>query len=80
MALKKSKIKLAETGQFSKMFLDYIGGSATLHHFYSYEPQIESFQQAIDDKAKEPTNRLLLATVLKEQYAQISNQEFQKKT
>lgn len=79
MALKKTKIALAETGQFSKLFLDYINEDAALRCFYSYETKIGAFQHAIDDKFKENTNRELLANVLKEQYTQITDCEIQKK-
>jgi bacillithiol biosynthesis cysteine-adding enzyme BshC len=71
MTFKKSKITLVETGQFSKLFLDYINEDAVLSKFYSYEPKIEAFQRVIDDKSKENTNRSLLVTILKEQYSKI---------
>ncbi len=77
MTFKKSKITLAQTGQFSKLFLDYINGDDILRKFYSYEPKIESFQRVIDDKSKENTNRSLLVTVLNEQYSKITNRELQ---
>ena len=77
MALKKSKITLAETGQFSKLLLDYLSGDNDLRNFYSYEPKIESFLKVIDESSKENMNRKLLVTVLKEQYSQITDKEFQ---
>ena len=79
MAIKKSKITLAETAQFSKTLLDYINGVGVLHNFYTYEPKIEAFQQAIDDKSKENINRTLLVKILKEQYLNIDHCEIQKK-
>lgn len=79
ITLKKSKIPLVETGQFSKLFLDYIKGDTIIHKLYAYEPKIEGFQKVIDDKSKENTNRPLLVTVLKEQYSTIVACEFQKK-
>ena len=68
MAFKKSKIHLSETGQYSKLMLAYINGEEALRKFYQYEPKLGSFQQAIDDKSKEPINRELLVDVLKSQY------------
>ncbi|MDO9187902.1 MAG: bacillithiol biosynthesis cysteine-adding enzyme BshC [Bacteroidia bacterium] len=78
ITLKKSKIPLVETGQFSKLFLDYIKGDSVLRKHYAYEPKIEGFQQVIEDKAKENTNRPLLVTVLREQYSTIEAWELQK--
>jgi bacillithiol biosynthesis cysteine-adding enzyme BshC len=78
ITLKKSKIPLVETGQFSKLFLDYINGDPVLRKLYAYEPKIESFQQVIDDKSKENTNRSLLVTVLMEQYSTVEACDLQK--
>ena len=78
ITLKKSKIPLVETGQFSKLFLDYINGDTVLRKLYAYVPEIEGFRQVIDDKSKENTNRPLLVTVLREQYSTIVACEFQK--
>ncbi len=68
MALKKSKIHLSDTGQFSKLMIAYINGDESLRNFYEYVPQLESFQQAINDKSKEIINRKLLVDVLQSQY------------
>ncbi len=77
MAFKKTKIALSETGQFSKLLLDYISGNNSLRNFYSYAPEIGAFKQAIEDKSKESINRVLLTKVLKDQYAQIIDKELQ---
>ncbi|MCE9540305.1 MAG: bacillithiol biosynthesis cysteine-adding enzyme BshC [Bacteroidetes bacterium] len=69
---------LVETGQFSKLFLDYISGDTTLRKFYAYEPKIEGFRQVIDDKSTENINRTLLVTVLREQYSTIEACDLQK--
>lgn len=68
MAFKKSKIPLAETGQFSKLIVDYINGDSSLRPFYTYEPKMESFKKVIGDKSKELINRGVLVEVLKGQY------------
>ena len=73
MAYKKSKITLSETGQFSKLILDYINGESKLRPFYSYAPEIASFKQAMDDKNKEDTNRSLLVDVLLSQYSKLAD-------
>lgn len=75
MSFKKSKIKLAETGQFSKLIIDYINGDKSLRPFYTYEPKIESFKKVIEDKSKENINREILVEVLKKQYARTFNFE-----
>src|ERR1035437_1235486 len=69
MGFKKSKIALAETGQFSKLILDYINGTDSLRKFYTYEPKMGSFKKVIEDKSKENINREILVEVIKEQYA-----------
>lgn len=68
MGFKKSKIALAETGQFSKLIIDYINGTDSLRKFYTYEPKIESFKKIIEDKSRESINRTVLVEVLKNQY------------
>jgi bacillithiol biosynthesis cysteine-adding enzyme BshC len=69
MTLKKANIPLSQTRQFSKLMTDYINGDNALRKFYQYEPKIDSFKQAIEDKSKEKVDRKLLVEVLKKQYA-----------
>lgn len=71
MSFTEIKIALSETGQFSRLIIDYINKNKTLKPFYNYEPQIESFQQAMDDRNKKVIDRKVLVDVLKEQYAQV---------
>jgi len=68
MAFTKSNIALSETGQFSKLIVDYINKNPALQSFYTYQPTIESFQQAILDRSKETLNREVLVDALKQQY------------
>ncbi len=68
MASTKSNIPLSETGQFSRLIVDYIGNNTALRKFYTYEPRIESFEQVIADRSKAPLNRGVLVEALKEQY------------
>lgn len=76
MAFKTSKITLAETGQFSKLILDYINGADSLRPFYTYEPKIASFKQVIEDKSKEIIDRTILVDVINEQYARTLKVDF----
>lgn len=68
MTLKTTKIPLANTGQFSKLMMDYINEDDSLRSFYKYSPNIDSFKQAIEDKSKAKMNRELLVDILKKQY------------
>lgn len=72
MTLKKANIPLSQTRQFSKLMIDYINGDKALRKFYQYEPKMDSFKQAIEDKNKEKLDRKLLVDVLINQY-QIAN-------
>lgn len=78
ISLKKSEVELAETGYFQGLMLDYISGKESLKSFYTYKPQIDAFEQIIQDKSTENINREVLATLLQEQYTGISNFELQK--
>jgi len=68
MAFKKTKISLSETGQFSKLIVDYIRGEEKLKKFYSFDPEIDSFKQVVKDRSEKKINRELLVKVLTEQY------------
>ena len=69
MSFTTFKIALSETGQFSRFIIDYINKNKTLQPFYNYEPQLASFQQAMEDRTKKAVDRNTLVDVLKEQYA-----------
>lgn len=73
MTLKKSKIPFTKTGQFSKLFVDYINGNPNLSQFYKYKPTLESFQQIISDKSKENIDRKLLFDILEKQYSKLTD-------
>jgi bacillithiol biosynthesis cysteine-adding enzyme BshC len=72
MAIKKQKVSLSETGQFSKLIIDYINKDKKLSSFYKYEPTLDAFKQAIADKSKEQVDRKLLVNVLKNQYERLA--------
>ncbi len=63
------KIPLAQTGQFSKLLLDYIQNPEKLSDFFKYKPDIESFRHIIENKTN--PYREILAQRLKAQYQQV---------
>ncbi|MBC8172275.1 MAG: bacillithiol biosynthesis cysteine-adding enzyme BshC [Chitinophagales bacterium] len=73
--MKKVTIPYNETGYFSKIIHDYLKKDDFLKHFYSHEPEIASFEQAIAEKNKENIDRDLLAETLHQQYANSSRHE-----
>lgn len=66
-----SSVPLLQTGILPALVQDYLSGNENLRHLYNYTPDILSFKKAIEDKAKDKTNRSLLVEVLKAQYANI---------
>ncbi|MEB2784691.1 bacillithiol biosynthesis cysteine-adding enzyme BshC [Algoriphagus persicinus] len=65
----KHCVELHQTGQFSQFFLDYIDGKKELKPFYTHSPKLESFKQAIEQKAFSEENREVLCDALRGQYA-----------
>ena len=66
--MKKHRIELSKTGQFSSFFLDYIQGKEELKPFYSHSPKIESFKDAISAKSFSPQKREVLVNALTRQF------------
>lgn len=66
---KKYSIPFAKSGLFSKLFIDYVNEANSIRSFYTYSPNITSFEKAIADKKKENINRSVLVKVLESQYA-----------
>lgn len=58
--------------QFSQKDVAYAEANPALRPFYKYEVSMESFQQVIQDKQKDHTNRAVLQEVLTEQYQQLA--------
>lgn len=73
--MKKHRVDLKKTGQFSSFFLDYIEGKDALRPFYSHLPAIESFQEALSAKQFSTEKRNRLVEVLENQYQGIVLQE-----
>jgi len=65
------KLDLKDTGQFSKLIIDYVDGNPELSPFYSAPPTLEGFGEAIKAKSFSSDFRFTLVEVLKEQYASI---------
>lgn len=68
MQLNKTVLNYSDTNYFSKLILDYLSGEEKLKSFYSFTPQIDSFREVIDNKAKQLINRDLLVEVIEKQY------------
>ena len=73
--MKKHRVDLKKTGQFSSFFLDYIEGKDALRPFYTHLPAIESFQEAIAAKQFPVEKRNQLVEVLQNQYRGLVLQE-----
>src|SRR5690554_4140926 len=67
--MKVDCIHYKETNYFSKIVIDYLEGAPTLTPFYQYQPEISSFQKAIENKNFSIEKREVLAHALAEQYA-----------
>ncbi|MEL7119853.1 MAG: bacillithiol biosynthesis BshC, partial [Bacteroidota bacterium] len=67
--MKVHQIAFSNIPQFSQKDTDYATGHPKLKPFFKYDATLEAFQQVIEDKKKDPTNRDLLVDVLKEQYS-----------
>ncbi|MBO0932873.1 bacillithiol biosynthesis cysteine-adding enzyme BshC [Fibrella aquatilis] len=76
-------VPLSATGQFSSLFLDYIGSANTgpeatpnpqLRPFYSDYPTIDAFAGQIQKKAFSDVNRAILVDALERQYAHLATE------
>jgi len=70
--MEASCISYKDTGYFSPTVIDYIDNKADLQPFYSYRPDMNGFADLLKNK-KVIADRVVLATVLSEQYARITN-------
>ncbi|MHB8209599.1 bacillithiol biosynthesis cysteine-adding enzyme BshC [Mucilaginibacter sp.] len=70
--MEASCISYKETGYFSQTVIDYIDDTAELRPFYSHRPDMAGFAELLKNK-KVIADREILATVLSEQYARITN-------
>lgn len=63
-----SILPYASVPQLAAKDVAYATQNPALKPFYQYHPTLESFRQVLADKAKQPLDRALLVTTLKEQY------------
>jgi bacillithiol biosynthesis cysteine-adding enzyme BshC len=61
-------IPYEQTNAFSKIVLDYLGGSADLKPFYRHAPTRDGLRQALEARSKRPIDRAALVHVLRDQY------------
>jgi uncharacterized protein YllA (UPF0747 family) len=66
-----SHVPYADTGFFSHLVTDYLGGQPAIKPFYLYAPDIHGITQAINERAKYPVNRKALVSALTKQYADL---------
>ena len=62
-------ISFSESGQFSRIFLDYVSANENLKPFYSYAPDTNGYSQAMNEMQYEEKNRAVLTAAIKKQYA-----------
>lgn len=65
----KDQLAYSGTGYLSSLATDYVSGNVTLHGLYAYQPDIESFRQAIEQRDFANSSRAVLADALLTQYA-----------
>jgi bacillithiol biosynthesis cysteine-adding enzyme BshC len=61
-------IPFKETNYFSSLITDYLDGAEFLNDFIHYQPQLDSFQEAISNKKFSDSKREVLVKQLNEQY------------
>src|SRR5690554_7809993 len=64
----KSTIEPACTGQFSSLFIDYIGEKESLKPFFNLFPNLENFRQLIERRTFDQQHRQTLVASLDRQY------------
>lgn len=61
-------ISFSESGQFSRIFLDYVSATEKLKPFYPFYPDTNGYQQAMAAMQYEEKNRSVLAASIQKQY------------
>ncbi len=56
------------THSFTKIITDYLAGEGSLREFYKHTPDVKGVQEAIEQRKKYSTNRILLVTEIGKQY------------
>lgn len=65
------KVGYAETEYFSEIIIDYLAKAEKIRPFYKHAFSLSAFKKAIKDVQKQKVDRVLLQTVLQQQYANI---------
>lgn len=71
-------VSIKESGQFSKLVMDYLADSEVLKSFHNGLPSKESFSKAINTKQFSSSNREKLVSVLTKQYENTQLSDLQK--
>lgn len=71
----KHSISYSETGFFTPLILDYLGGNEWLRTYYSHEPDWKGIAAAIDARGKYPVDRNVLLAHLHEQYKTVDRSD-----
>jgi bacillithiol biosynthesis cysteine-adding enzyme BshC len=72
--MQKTLLEFEKIHSFPQLTLDYLSCREELEPFYKYTPIIESFNQAMIDRAQFPVNRRVLVEVLLEQHKNVSEE------
>jgi len=66
--MKADCIPFEDTGYFSNIILDYLSEKSKIESFYSYNPTIKGFKEAIEKRHFSDSNREILVEALQNQY------------
>lgn len=70
--MKTEYFPFAITNQFADTDIAYAEQDPNLANFFKYAPKLEEFARVIEDKSKDPIDRKLLQSVLRDQYQNYS--------
>jgi len=69
------KIGLQDSQQFSKLFIDYLARQQQIQPLYTFYPDMDGLEAAIQQRSLQPVNRSLLVDRLNAQYAGLAQSE-----
>ena len=75
MSFKAKYISYRQTGWFSKIVTDYLDNASALQPFYNYSFSLDGIKKTIAERRNYKTNRALLVSELKKQYAVVQSSE-----
>jgi bacillithiol biosynthesis cysteine-adding enzyme BshC len=75
LAFSFTYLPYSDTGAFSRLVTDYLGGTKELEQYYAFAPDAEGIKQAIEQRKQHPVDRKLLVETLKKQYDRLSRAE-----